>query len=358
MKIIKFGGSIVRNKSDIHNIIKFLKDNKLLHENIIIIISAFEKFTSKLNESITNIINNSLSSNYEFNKIKFLIEIFIQINANPKIEKYLNEVKSLFDAIAILEECTPKVKDNILSYGDLISSEIFFHYLQNEISDATYIDSRNIFKTDSNFGKASINFEKTIKNLKLIDTNFVSVLAGFIGSDENSNTTTLGYENSNLTAILCSIAFNSEECQYITDTDGIFQVDPKLIKSERIDNINYNDAIILAKNGLKLFTLEQLELAEKYKVTLSYSSLDNFTNNSNINKLKSTYDFVLILKEKYLLIFFKDVKSIMKKLKNLDDINIQEININIKESIVKIHFEIYSSEFLNKIYKELSDNKI
>lgn len=355
MKIIKFGGSVVKEKEDIINIIQFLKTNQI-SSNTTIIISAFDKFTSKLNDLIEIVINNSHLFDYEFKKILYFIDKYAVNNDNQVSENIIEELKNIINAVSILEECSDKTKDNILSLGDLISSKIFYNYIEKSLENVNFIDSRNVFITDSSFGKANIKFEDTISNLRKYNSEKINVLAGFIGADKNGNPTTLGYENSNLSALLCSIAFENSECEYITDTDGLFEVDPKLIDSNRIDYINYSDAIKLANGGLKVFTKEQLELAQKHKITLIYTSIDNYNSKTIINDSKSTYQFVFIIKDSYFLVYYKDINKVMRKLSNIDNKNLKEININIKESYIKIHSDKYSDELLKNIYKELNNN--
>lgn len=351
MKIIKFGGSNFKSKNDIDNSIDFIINQTLNDENIVIIISAFDKLTSILRDTIYNIINNSNSINHEFNKIKFFIEKYAEIN-HPIISKRLEELEQLLLAISILEECSPKVKDNIISIGDLISSEIFYLQLNSKIS-ASFINSREIFQTNSNFGNARINIEKTQINIKNNINTGVNVIAGFIGSDEFSNPTTLGLENSNLSALLCSIALDTKECEYITDTEGIFEVDPKLIASSNINNISYIDAMKLAKFGLKLFTIEQLDLANKYNIKLIYYSLSDLESKTAINENISSFNYIIIKRDKDILIFVRKIDNILLKLNNIKHEDINEIYINLKDSFIKILTENNSKEFINYLYKEL-----
>lgn len=356
MKIIKFGGSTFKNENDIVRTIEFIKDLYTNNTDIVIIISAFDKFTSTLNEIVNNIITKPTQFNYEFNKIKLFIEKFIDINSNQLIIKRLEEIEEILFAISILEECSKKVLDSLISIGDLISSEIFYLKLMEVGTYCHLINARDVFVTDENYGNAGILFDMTLTSIKGNIKGNINIIAGFIGSSENGNHTTLGMENSNLSAILCSIALNTKECEYFTDTKGIFEIDPKISNSENIENINYEDALILSKMGLKQFTIEQITLAKEYNIELIYCNLEFSNMKTHINNLRSSFKNILIIKNNSIEILSKNIKEFLATISSFDIKEISKIEIIFTNSIIKIYLETNSNDFINKLYLKLNQN--
>lgn len=350
MKIIKFGGSTFKNENDIVRTIEFIKDLYTNNTDIVIIISAFDKFTSTLNEIVNNIITKPTQFNYEFNKIKLFIEKFIDINSNQLIIKRLEEIEEILFAISILEECSKKVLDSLISIGDLISSEVFYLKLMEVGTYCHLINARDVFVTDENYGNAEILFDKTLANIKGNIKGNINIIAGFIGSSENGNHTTLGMENSNLSAILCSIALNTKECEYFTDTKGIFEIDPKIASSESVENINYEDALTLSKMGLKQFTIEQITLAKQYDIELTYCNLENLSIKTHINNAKSSFKNIIIVKNNGIEILIKNMNEFLSIISSFESKDMSKIEINFTNSIIRINSNIYPSDFINKLY--------
>lgn len=358
MKIIKFGGSTFKNENDIFKTIEFIQNLHTNNTEIVIIISAFDKFTSILNEIVNNIISQPTQFNYEFNKIKLFISKFININRNSVILNRLSEIEELLYAISILEECSKKVLDSLISIGDLISSEIFYLKLMESGIYCHLINARDVFVTDENYGNAGILFNKTLTNIRSNIKGNINVIAGFIGASANGNPTTLGMENSNLSAILCSIALETKNCEYFTDTNGIFEIDPKIASSESVENINYEDALILSRIGLKQFTIEQITLAKQYDIELTYCNLENLSIKTHINNAKSSFKNIIIVKNNGIEILIKNMNEFLLKLNKLDTENINKVDINFNEMIIKINIKLFSNEFIHTLYSQLNKRQI
>lgn len=350
MKIIKFGGSTFKNENDIFKTIEFIQNLHTNNTEIVIIISAFDKFTSILNEIVNNIISQPTQFNYEFNKIKLFISKFININRNSVILNRLSEIEELLYAISILEECSKKVLDSLISIGDLISSEIFYLKLMESGIYCHLINARKVFVTDENYGNAGILFDKTLTNIRSNIKGNINVIAGFIGASANGNPTTLGMENSNLSAILCSIALETKNCEYFTDTNGIFEIDPKIASSESVENINYEDALTLSKMGLKQFTIEQITLAKQYDIELTYCNLENLSIKTHINNAKSSFKNIIIVKNNGIEILIKNMNEFLSIISSFESKDMSKIEINFTNSIIRINSNIYPSDFINKLY--------
>lgn len=149
------------------------------------------------------------------------------------------------------------LKDELLSYGERMSSLIFTEVLKTKSVSALNFDVRKVIKTDSNFSKAlpDIDAIKVLAQELMLPEleNHVLVTQGFIGSDEQNNTTTLGRGGSDYSAALLAEALNAENLHIWTDVTGIFTTDPRLASNARaIPEISFDEAAEMATFGAKI----------------------------------------------------------------------------------------------------------
>lgn len=192
-----------------------------------------------------------------------------------------------------------KTLDELLSFGELLSSRVISEYLNKSDIETSYIDAREFIKTNSNFGEATPNYSESKKNIQSIKLNDNSVLVtqGFIASDNKSNTTTMGFESSNLSAMIFSEALNIDSIEIITKSNGIYSLDPEQFKNAvKLSELNYDAAIRLSKNGLKLFYPGMIELAKQNNIKIIYRGLSE-SNGTQINS-NSKDNETVILKNK------------------------------------------------------------
>ncbi len=256
MKVYKFGGASVKSADAIKNIYNILKRE---NADIVIVISAMNKTTNHLenlllkyfnnedfNETLTEIIDfHKNITNELFPDNTFYSEILF-----PEIEdlkRHLNNPPSnKFD----------KEYDFIVSKGEIFSTLITSNYLNHSKLHNTWLDARNIIKTDSNFRAAKVDFFKTERNLKEtinFNKNKFYITQGFIGSNSNNEVTTLGREGSDYSAAIIANLLSAESLTLWKDVDGIYNIDPK-IKSDaiKIEEISYREATELAYFGAKI----------------------------------------------------------------------------------------------------------
>lgn len=357
MNIIKIGGSTIQTVEDLKSNAGYVKDCYNSNDNFLIIISAFHNLTQLLKEVTMNISTSPNLYNHELNKINSFFNIFYNKNNELLLQYHTNNLKKLLLGVSLLEDFSPKLLDNILSYGDLLSSIIFFQELNLLFPKLSFYDTRELIKTNSNYGKAEVLFEETLVFMKNNLLNKQSVIAGFIGSDLDNNPTTLGFENSNLTAILAAIALNSKKCTFITKTNGIFEIDPETVKSSRIKYINYEKAVLFAKNGLKLITLEQINLAKKYKIQLLYKSVNN-QEKTEIGGNSSKFDILVLNFDNKLIIFPKYLDKTINEMLKFQKINKIIINVNDKKIEVTFKKQISKNKLINyyKILKTINQD--
>ena len=163
----------------------------------------------------------------------------------------------LFEGVALLGDYSPKIKDQVLAYGELISAKLVTKLLIGKGINAKFIDSRQLIKTDSNFGDAKVLETLSKENVKSefgkLDLDAVAVTTGFIASNELNETTTLGRNGSNYSAALLANYLNAEELQNYTHVDGIFTANPDLVtEAKRISELSYSEANELANFGTNI----------------------------------------------------------------------------------------------------------
>jgi len=160
--------------------------------------------------------------------------------------------------------------DVLLSTGEQVTIALMSMALHSLGVEATsYTGSQVQILTDEVHGKARI---KTIDDKKIRDAlsaGHVVVVAGFQGSDEQGNITTLGRGGSDTTAVALAAALKADECQIYTDVDGVYTTDPRMVPGARkLDRVTYEEMLEMASLGAKVLQIRSVEFASKYNVPL------------------------------------------------------------------------------------------
>ncbi|WP_298394014.1 bifunctional aspartate kinase/homoserine dehydrogenase I [Flavobacterium sp.] len=263
MLTLKFGGTSVANAQNIKLVIEII--NKKAKENrLAVVVSALSGVTDMLinaskkaaakEESYQNTIDEIKQKH--FDAIADLVDNANQNQLLIKINSQINQLQTLLDGCFLLGELSPRTADAIASFGELLSSQIIASALQQSLPNSTFKDSRELIKTDSHFGKASVDFKlsnKIIADYFSSNKSQVVILPGFIASDDFQNTTTLGRGGSDYTAAIVANATKSTSLEIWTDVNGMFTANPKLVKqAQPIESISYQEAMELSHFGAKV----------------------------------------------------------------------------------------------------------
>ena len=260
MIVKKFGGTSVKDAEAIKRVIKIITRQE---GRSVIIVSAFATVTNKLVSIIDSLkTGNVLEAHKNADEIaelhiKTASELEVIDKTSDYINKSISELKNFISAIDVLGEVTPKSMDFILSKGELLSSTIIHAYAQKEGLKTAFLDSRKVIKTDSNFTTAEIahNCEECIRDhcSELFLSADILIGGGFIASDNNGTTTTLGRGGSDYSAAIIAKFLKAEILEIWTDVDGILTSDPRLIDNARlIKKLSYAEASELAFFGAKV----------------------------------------------------------------------------------------------------------
>jgi len=263
MKILKFGGTSVANAQNIQLVLNIVK-NKSSESQLAVVVSAFGGITDLLVSAATKA---SEKDNYykeiiaeiekkHLDAIKELIPINEQSALLSHIKRIINHLETLLDGCFLLGELSNRTSDTILSFGEMLSSCIIAEAMKQHVTETEYKDSRELIKTNNQFGKAIVDFAITNE---LIADYFhqnkasVVVLPGFIASSSDGNNTTLGRGGSDYTAAILAAAINASHLEIWTDVNGMFTANPKLVKqAQPIETISYQEAMELSHFGAKV----------------------------------------------------------------------------------------------------------
>lgn len=179
---------------------------------------------------------------------------------NP--ESLVDDVKILMDDLEAITSrkqiMTPMLRDEILSFGERLSSKIFTEVLKKQSqSNVQWFDARTVIKTDDHYGSAEPDIP-TIANTSseklqplLVDSRIVT--QGFIGSEPNGHTTTLGRGGSDYSAALFAEAVDADVLEIWTDVTAIYTTDPRIVSDARpITEISFDEAAELSVFGAKV----------------------------------------------------------------------------------------------------------
>lgn len=262
MKVLKFGGTSVANANNIA-LVKNIVSKSQADKNIVVVsalggVTDLLLNTAKLASAQNTAYKSSLKEIEErhLNTIKELIPVLQQSKVLSKVKSELNTLETLLEGAYLIGEITPKLSDKIVSFGELLSSYIISEYFISEKLNCTYKDSRELIKTNGNFGKATVDFKVTNENCKNYFSSVeqdIIVMAGFIASSLNGDSTTLGRGGSDYTAAIVASAINAELLEIWTDVSGMYTANPRIVKQAMaIPHISYEEAMELSHFGAKV----------------------------------------------------------------------------------------------------------
>ena len=265
MIVCKFGGTSVQDAEAMMRLAKIIEAQR--SSQPVVVSSAMGKTTNKLLEVARTAAEGKqqealdLLADLHDSHIKEARKLGIALSEDwvaEKIHSYFKEMQDLVHGLSALGELTPRITDAMASYGERLSTAILTQVLANQGIPSQLMDARKCVITDNNFVNANPLQEKTeaaiIKHLRpVLDEGKVPVFQGFIGSNEEGITTTIGRGGSDHSASLVGAALEADEIQIWTDVDGIMTTDPRMVpEAHRVKEISFNEAAELAYFGAKV----------------------------------------------------------------------------------------------------------
>lgn len=280
MRIFKFGGASVKDAEGIKNVFSVLE--KVGHEDTLLVISAMGKTTNALELVIKNYFEKSNELHSSLQEVKkYHYQILMDLFEDEEHEVYF-AVNSHFADLEyfIRSSKSPNynyVYDQVVSYGEILSTTIVSHYFNQAGLKNNWIDVRNFIKTDNTYRDANVDWEKTQQLIsKGVKKKTLNITQGFLGSDENNFTTTLGREGSDYTAAIFAYCLNAESVTIWKDVPGVMNADPRYFENAILLNqISYREAIELAFYGATVIHPKTLQPLQKKEIPLHVKSFIN-----------------------------------------------------------------------------------
>ena len=283
MRIFKFGGASVKDADGIHNMYRVLEQTG--HENTLIVVSAMGKTTNALEKLIEVYFEDSQKTELQLNEvIDYHLGIMNEIFDHPKHEVY-GEVKGRFDYLRtfLKNNKSPHysfVYDQVVSTGELVSTTIITHYLNSKGISTDWLDARECIQTDASYRDANVDWTRTeVAINEQVSPNRLYITQGFIGSDDNNFTTTLGREGSDYTAAIFAYCLNGNSVTIWKDVPGVLNADPRHFESTQLlHHISYQEAIELAFYGASVIHPKTLQPLQRKEIPLHVKSFINPNN--------------------------------------------------------------------------------
>lgn len=277
MRIFKFGGASVKDAEGVRNVVTVLR--KTGYENTLVVVSAMGKTTNAMEKVVDayfhdkNQIETAIQEVVAYHKT-ILHELFEP--KNHDIHHVVNRLIEEFKGFLIWNK-SPKhafVYDQVVSYGELISTAIVSHYLNDAGLKNQWLDVRELIKTNSSYRDAEVNWEQTQEQVKKkVDPQKLNITQGFLGSDENNFTTTLGREGSDYTAAILGYCLDVDSVTIWKDVPGVLNADPRHFDStQKLEQISYREAIELAFYGASVIHPKTLQPLQQKEIPLQVKS--------------------------------------------------------------------------------------
>ena len=261
MKVLKFGGSSVANSENIKKVLDIVF-NTSKSSKVAVVVSAFGKTTDNLLAGANEALKDITGAIEILETIKELhyqvIDDLISTNnkeVSKEVTALFNRLLSIYEGVFLLQELSDKTLAKVSSFGEKLSSYIIANAAK-ELFDATHKKSSQLVITNNDFLHAQVNFKITNTNITSFfeeNEHQVTVLGGFISSNIEGETTTLGRGGSDFSASIYAAALNADELQIWTDVSGMFTANPRVVKQAfPISEISYEEAMELSHFGAKV----------------------------------------------------------------------------------------------------------
>ncbi|HEY6950732.1 MAG TPA: aspartate kinase, partial [Nitrososphaeraceae archaeon] len=302
---MKFGGTAVDSGKKIVHITDLIKSYHNKGNEIIGVFSAVTGVTDEIlkisryilkkdKNKIKEFIKNTRSTHVD------IINECIKNNANKAnalqvVEILLREMESILNGLVLLAEVTEKALDHLLSFGERLLTPIISYSLLDKGIDSVYLTGQEAgILTDSKYGQARPLIDTTKIRVKhnieqLLKEKKIPVIAGFIGADQNGNTTTLGRSGSDYTATIIGACIDADEVWLWTDVNGLMTADPHIVKQAKVlREVSFAEAIELSLFGAKYMHPRALEPVMDSKIPIRIRNAFNLSNQGTvISKLPS-----------------------------------------------------------------------
>jgi aspartate kinase len=262
MLVFKFGGASVNSVERIKNVGTILQQYST--EKILVVISAMGKTTNALEKVVEAFCNNkneealSLFEQVKQQHLKTTKYLLVQnaLACEQQLLDFFTEVEWLLHDKPVRDY--DYYYDQVVCCGELLSTAIVSHYLNEVGVSNQWIDVRDVIRTDDNFREATVNWEETSQKIEeqikpLYQNSNIVLTQGFIGSTDENESTTLGREGSDYSASVFANMLNAKGLTIWKDVESVMNADPKKFpEAQPIHELNYNEVIEMAYYGAQV----------------------------------------------------------------------------------------------------------
>ncbi|MFK7831876.1 MAG: aspartate kinase [Winogradskyella sp.] len=293
MQVYKFGGASVKDAQGVKNLAKVLQTTG--YDKTLVVVSAMGKTTNRMELVIKNYFENKAELQSAIHEViqchdAILVDLF-----ENKNHQVFTEVKLLFDELNLFFSSNKSpdynyVYDQTIGFGELISTTIISYYLNNIGLKNNWLDVRDFIKTDNYYRRSNVNWEQTQANVSSkFNPSILNITQGFLGSDANNFTTTLGREGSDYTAAIFGYCLNANSVTIWKDVPGVLNADPRYFENAQLlHQISYREAIELAFYGASVIHPKTLQPLQQKEIPLYVKSfLDPEGNGTCVSKGKA-----------------------------------------------------------------------
>lgn len=328
MKVFKFGGASVKDAVGVRNIANVLKQEGC--DKTVVVISAMGKMTNALEEVAKTYYNKTNDIAQNINLVKAYHEEIIAELFDKDAVDTLNDIEQFYvemSGFMMMNKSTNYnyIYDQIVSYGELISTKIVSNYLNYFGIENQWIDVREFIRTDRNYRDPKVDWNTTQNNItEKLNLNKLTITQGFLGATEHGLTTTLGREGSDYTAAIFAYCLNATGVTIWKDVPGVLNADPRFFKDTTLLNqISYTEAIEMAFYGASVIHPKTLKPLENKLIPLYVRSFIDITKEgTSVSKGAALEPFVpcFIVKKNQILISISAIDFSFMVEHNISDI--------------------------------------
>ncbi len=277
MKVYKFGGASIKDYKSVKRLARIVRKHN--HDEMVLIVSAMGKTTNSMEDFVLSYTKSFKNLKNKLELIKSFHKDIVKDLFQKNQQSVLKIIGSVFNEIDKFLKLNKEndynfIYDQLVSYGEILSSLVISEYLNSIGLKSKWVDARSCIKTDQYYRDANVDFEKTSKSIKRkIKGKGLFISQGFIGSNKKSFTTTLGREGSDYSAAIFAHALNAESVTIWKDVRGVLNADPRYFnKTKLLNKISYEEAIELAFYGASVIHPKTLQPLKKKKIPLYVKS--------------------------------------------------------------------------------------
>ena len=328
MKVFKFGGGSVKDASGVKNIATILRHEGF--KNTLVVVSAMGKMTNAFEKIVKAYYEESenLKAAIDFVEtyhLRIVEELFGDKcqGIGVEMESLLSQLNDFISSNTSTDRNF--IYDQIVGFGELLSTKIVSYYLIEKGFENSWIDVRNYIATDSNYREAKVDWETSQKQIARLDRKKLYITQGFLGRDKERLTTTLGREGSDYSAAIFANCLHAKKLIIWKDVPGLLNADPRYFEdAQLLEQISYKEAIEMSNYGASVIHPKTVKPLENKEIPLYVRSFLDFESRGTVISKKPPMIPEIpcfIVKKSQLLLSISTLDSSMMSKQHLRDLN-------------------------------------